>query len=165
MLAEGGEGLSFHHHLLEYVNLQDGVNRMASIVQGLAYKAFGLQIHSEFPLPELPLSDQPGLIGSVSVIQEDLSERWQAIPKVTPSLGVSGNEVMFEAKDTAIFSIRDGSTITVSPAPGADGDCVRLFILGSCMGVLLMQKNSPSSRQCACTGQQGLRAGWAFRGR
>jgi hypothetical protein len=113
---------------------------MASIVQGLAYKAFGLQIHSEFPLPELPLTDQPGLIGSVSVIQEDLSERWQAIPKITPSLGVSGNEVMFEAQDTAIFSIRDGSTITVSPAPGADGDCVRLFILGSCMGVLLMQK-------------------------
>lgn len=115
---------------------------MASIVQGLAYKAFGLQIHSEFPLPELPLTDQPGLIGSVSVLQEDLSERWQAIPKITPSLGVSGNEVMFEAKDTAIFSIRGGSTITVSPAPGADGDCVRLFILGSCMGVLLMQKFS-----------------------
>jgi hypothetical protein len=113
---------------------------MASTVQGLAYKAFGLQILSDFPLPELPLSDQPGIIGSVSVIRGDLAERWQAIPKVTPSLGVLGNEVMFEAKDTAIFSIQDGHTITVSPAADADEDCVRLFILGSCMGVLLMQK-------------------------
>ncbi|MEK5234848.1 hypothetical protein NST99_03935 [Paenibacillus sp. FSL L8-0470] len=103
MLAEGGEGLSFHHHLLEYVNLQDGVNRMASIVQGLAYKAFGLQIHSEFPLPELPLSDQPGLIGSVSVIQEDLSERWQAIPKVTPSLVYQGTKLCLRPR-TPLFS-------------------------------------------------------------
>lgn len=113
---------------------------MASIVQGLAYKAFGLHIYSEFPLPELPLTNQPGMIGSVSVIQGDLTERWQNIPKITPSLGLSGDEVMFEAKDTAVFSIQGGSTITVSPAPGADTDCVRLFILGSCMGVLLMQK-------------------------
>ncbi|MCE3198832.1 aldolase [Paenibacillus sonchi] len=113
---------------------------MASTVQGLAYKAFGLHIHSEFPLPELPLTGEPGLIGSVSVIQGDLKERWEAIPKITPSLGVSGHEVMFESKDTAIFAIQDGNTITVSPAPGADPDCIRLFILGSCMGILLMQK-------------------------
>lgn len=132
-LLEGEKG-----HL--FINTWTGVNTMASIVQGLAYKAFGLHIVSEFPLPELPLTDQPGMIGSVSVIQGDLSERWQNIPKITPSLGVRGNEVMFEAKDTAIFSIQAGNTITVSPAPGADTDCVRLFILGSCMGVLLMQK-------------------------
>lgn len=113
---------------------------MASTAQCLAYKAFGLQIYSEFPLPELPLADEPGLIGSISVTAADLSERWHAIPKVTSSLGVSGSEVMFEAKDTAIFSIQEGSTITVSPAEGADLDCVRLFILGSCMGILLMQR-------------------------
>ncbi|MBW4082046.1 aldolase [Paenibacillus sp. S150] len=113
---------------------------MAATVQGLAYKAFGLQIHSGFPLPELPLTGEPGLIGSVSVVQEDLAERWEAVPKITPSIGVSGSEVMFEAKDTAVFSVQNGNTITVSPVPGADPDCVRLFILGSCMGILLMQK-------------------------
>lgn len=113
---------------------------MASTVQSLAYKGFGLQIFSEFPLPELPLTEKPGLIGSVAVIHGELAERWQAIPKVTPSLGMLGSEVMFEAKGTAIFSIQDGIRITVSPAAGADMDCVRLYILGSCMGVLLMQK-------------------------
>lgn len=113
---------------------------MASTAQVLAYKAFGLQIISEFPLPELPLTDEPGLCGSVAVIHGELSERWQAIPKLTPSLGMLGGEVMFEAKGRAVFSVQDGSTITVSPAAGADMDCVRLYILGSCMGVLLMQK-------------------------
>jgi hypothetical protein len=113
---------------------------MASTAQCLGYTAFGLQILSEFPLPELPRTDQPGIMGSISVVQADLSERWEAIPKITPSLGVAENEVMFEAKDTAVFSIQNGSTITVSPVADADHDCVRLFILGSCMGVLLMQK-------------------------
>lgn len=115
---------------------------MVNTVQRLAYKAFGLQINSEFPLPELPLTDHPGLLGCVSVLKADLSERWQTIPKVTPSLGVSENEVMFEVKDTAIFAIRDGNVILVSPAANAEEDCIRLFILGSCMGVLLMQKHT-----------------------
>ncbi len=113
---------------------------MVNTVQRLAYKAFGLQIYSELPLPELPFTDQPGLIGSISVIQADLAERWANIPKISSSLGVLENEVMFEIKDTAIFSVQDGHTIVVSPAAHADEDCVRLFILGSCMGILLMQR-------------------------
>lgn len=113
---------------------------MASIAQGLAYQAFGLQIFSEFPLPELPLADGPGLNGSVAVIRGELAERWEAIPKITPSVGVLGREVMFEVKGRAVFSVQDGIRITVDPLAGADMDSVRLYILGSCMGVLLMQK-------------------------
>lgn len=113
---------------------------MARTVQCLGYKAFGLQILSEFPLPELPRTEQPGRLGSVSVVEADLSERWEAIPKISPNLGMAENEVMFMVKGTAVFSIQNGSTITVSPAVHADPDSIRLFILGSCMGVLLMQK-------------------------
>ncbi|WP_128083715.1 hypothetical protein [Paenibacillus sp. DMB5] len=113
---------------------------MASTVQGLAYQAFGLQIFSEFPLPELPLADGPGLNGSVAVIRGELAERWEAIPKITPSVGVLGREVMFEVKGRAVFSVQDGIRITVDPVAGANMDSVRLYILGSCMGVLLMQK-------------------------
>lgn len=113
---------------------------MASTVESLGYKAFGLQILSEFPLPELPRTDQPGMMGSVSVVHGNLAERWEGIPKITPNLGAAENEVMFLVKDTAIFSVQDGSSITVSPAPQAEADSIRLFILGSCMGVLLMQK-------------------------
>ncbi|MRN56316.1 aldolase [Paenibacillus monticola] len=113
---------------------------MVNTVQRLAYKAFGLQIYSELPLPELSQTDQPGLIGSISVIQADLVEKWEYIPKVSRSLGMLENEVMFEIKDTAIFSVQDGNTIVVSPAAHADEDCIRLFILGTCMGILLMQR-------------------------
>lgn len=113
---------------------------MAGTVQCLGYKAFGLQILSEFPLPELPRTDHPGRIGSLSVVEGHLTDRWEDIPKITPNLGIAAHEVMFMVKGTAIFSIQNGSSITVSPAAGADPDSIRLFILGSCMGVVLMQK-------------------------
>ncbi|WNS41448.1 aldolase [Paenibacillus sp. MMS20-IR301] len=113
---------------------------MTRTMECLGYKAFGLHILSEIPLPELPRTDQPGIMGSISVAYGSLEERWKAVPKITPSLGAAENEVMFIVKDTAIFSVHSGSRITVSPVPEADPDSIRLFILGSCMGVLLMQK-------------------------
>lgn len=129
---------------------------MASTVQGLAYQAFGLQIFSEFPLPELPLAEEPGLNGSVAVIRGELAARWEAIPKITPSVGVLGREVMFEVKGKAVFSVQDGIRITVDPAAGADMDSVRLYILGSCMGVLLMQKQILPLHGSALVPQPGL---------
>lgn len=79
---------------------------MAGTVQCPGYKAFGLQILSEFALPELPRTDQPGRIGSLSVIEGRLLERWEAIPKITPNLGIAEHEVMFMVKGTAIFPYR-----------------------------------------------------------
>ncbi|WP_410513569.1 aldolase [Paenibacillus sp. BR2-3] len=114
---------------------------MTNTTQHLAYKAFGLQIDSEFPLPELPYTDRPGILGAIRVTKEDLSVRWQDIPKLSSDLGVSDNEVMFQVSDVAIFCIRDGSSIIVSPFAATDEDCIRLYILGSCMGILLMQRN------------------------
>ncbi|SEU28401.1 hypothetical protein [Paenibacillus sp. NFR01] len=113
---------------------------MAKAALAEAYTAFGLTIRSDFPLPELPLAVVPALNGDAVILEADLSARWQAIPKLSPTLGVSGNEVMFIVKDTAIYSVKDGNVISVSPASGADPDAVRLFILGSCMGILLIQK-------------------------
>ena len=47
---------------------------------------------------------------------------------------------MFQVPDTAIFCIKDGNKIIVSPIKGSEEDKIRLYILGTCMGVLLMQR-------------------------
>lgn len=47
---------------------------------------------------------------------------------------------MFQVADTAIFAIQNGDTIQVSPMAGADEAKIRLFLLGTCMGALLMQR-------------------------
>lgn len=50
--------------------------------------------------------DHPGRIGSLWVVEGLLSERWEAIPKITPNLGIAEHEVMFMVKGTAIFPYR-----------------------------------------------------------
>jgi energy-coupling factor transporter ATP-binding protein EcfA2 len=47
---------------------------------------------------------------------------------------------LFHVPDTAVYSITSGSHIMVSPYPGADEAKIRLYLLGTCMGVLLMQR-------------------------
>jgi hypothetical protein len=47
---------------------------------------------------------------------------------------------MFKVHDIAIFLIEDGSRITVSPLNEYKEDVIRLYLLGSCMGAILMQR-------------------------
>ena len=44
--------------------------------------------------------------------------------------------------ETAIYCIEDGYKITVAPLAGADEEKVRVYLLGTCMGALLMLRNT-----------------------
>ena len=48
--------------------------------------------------------------------------------------------VMFQVPDIAIFAIQDGNKIFVSPMKEYEEDMIRLWILGTCMGAILMQR-------------------------
>ena len=82
------------------------------------YQLFGLAVRSEFELPELP-------IGKI-----------EGDPDVGIRRGMSdGTRIQIDG--VAEFSVADGSNIWVSPAPGAASRNVRLYLLGSAMGLLL----------------------------
>ncbi|UVI31514.1 HPr kinase/phosphorylase [Paenibacillus spongiae] len=112
---------------------------MLDTVSKTVYKAFGYHIQSDIPLPELQLSGNDGTGVDIVIRTTDLTDEWSRL--VSPQkLVVTENRVMFEVADTAIFSIHGGKTIDVTPKEGASGDRIRLFILGSCMGSLLLQR-------------------------
>ncbi|MFD1952803.1 aldolase [Paenibacillus thailandensis] len=46
----------------------------------------------------------------------------------------------FYIPDTAVYSISNGKRITVHPFKNADESKIRLYLLGTCMGVLLVQR-------------------------
>ena len=50
------------------------------------------------------------------------------------------DEVMFNVPNIANFYIKDGKKIIVSPLDEIDEDVLRLYILGTCMGTILMQR-------------------------
>ncbi|MCQ6558996.1 aldolase [Paenibacillus mendelii] len=113
---------------------------MLETVNLTVYKAFGYHIQSSIPLPELQLcgDDEAGI--DVVIGTMDLTEAWSAHSTPPQKLVVTENLVMFEIADTAIFAIRKGRAIEVSPMEGADEDRLRLYILGTCMGALLLQR-------------------------
>ena len=96
-----------------------------------------MNISSDFACPELRLStgfaDVHFHFGEISSLPEG-SARGGIVFEVSPGkylLNISG---------VARYLVSNGAEIVVDPAPAADVDAVRLFLLGSGMGALLHQR-------------------------
>ena len=104
------------------------------------YKAFGLHIASEIFLPELlRISEQVENI-DVEIKMADLTTIWAEFEKTHGDFGVKENQVLFEIPNLAIFSIQNGNKILFSPMGQSKEGEIRLFLLGTCMGVILQQR-------------------------
>lgn len=117
-----------------------GVRYMLDIVKGISYKAFGLMIVSEISLPELPQINKA--IENIDVIIEtgDLTEVWDEYDQYKKHLIVTDDGVLMKIPNAAVFYIQAGKRIIVSLLKDYDEDAIRLYLLGSCMGIILMQR-------------------------
>lgn len=106
------------------------------------YFAFSLNIRSEMAFPELlhcAVSTAPDLnitFGEVSA---------QGLDSLNQSKGLfyqaTESELWLHVPNIARFLIRHGNQIIIDPVAGVDEDSIRVFVLGSCMGSLLMQRD------------------------
>ncbi|MEX0377611.1 aldolase, partial [Bacillus sp. S4] len=104
------------------------------------YKAFGLFIISDILLPELPNVENKIDSIDIEVRIKDLSELWLDLSDKQDEFVINKDLVMFQVPDIAIFSIQGGDKIFVSPMKEYEEDMIRLWILGTCMGAILMQR-------------------------
>ncbi|MEH7011459.1 aldolase [Neobacillus niacini] len=113
---------------------------MLQTVQKVVYKGFGFKIFSDISLPELPKvsnqEDREDIIFEV----EDLSGVWAELAEPNRYFVINENFIMFHIPNVAIYSIQNGNRVSVSPMEGSNEDQVRLYLLGTCMGALLMQR-------------------------
>jgi hypothetical protein len=109
--------------------------------QNNGYYAFGLQIKSEYELPEL-MKSYGEEKADVYIQICDLTSLWEKLSTPDSLLIVKNNLVLFHIESLATFCILDGKQILVSPENGAETDRIKLYLLGSCMGALLMQRNT-----------------------
>ena len=88
------------------------------------YRLFGLHVLSDLPLPELAPVD-PGQDPDVRIILGAAAE---------------ATGTLLEIADIAQFQVEGGREIRVAPLPGIPERNIRLFLLGSAMGMLLHQR-------------------------
>lgn len=107
----------------------------------VVYRSFGLRIESELPLPELPLMEpeEPLPSPALNVSFCDLGPAWSAASPISDYIALDGETVYIRVPDTAIFAMRQGNDILISPSKEGNLDKIRLYVLGTCMGVILMQ--------------------------
>nr|WP_273833232.1 aldolase [Pseudalkalibacillus sedimenti] len=103
-----------------------------------SYKSFGLQLTSCIYFPEL---EEVRLTtnADVSIEISDLTKLWQEEGNEGKFV-VKQGRVLFKIEDTGIFCIEEGERVVVSPLGKENVDKMRLYILGSCMGAILLQR-------------------------
>ncbi|WP_219837794.1 aldolase [Paenibacillus sp. R14(2021)] len=104
------------------------------------YKAFGLTIASEIVMPELLRESEQTGEADVYIELEDLSHAWNERSGSDDHYAFGDGEFMLNIEGAGIYRVRGGSRISVSPAAGAEATTVRLYLLGTCMGALLFQR-------------------------
>lgn len=102
------------------------------------YSAFGLNIHSEIPLPELePSSFEPPEM----VIRKEKNPETLHNPSHKGVLfQAKKNDLLLQIKDIASYRILNGNEIIIDPCDDVGEKDIRVFLLGSAMGALLHQR-------------------------
>lgn len=115
---------------------------MLTTAKKTVYKAFGLTIASDLALPELPHVNGIGNIPNIVVIKADLTLLWSELMEPGRYFVVKENLIMFQVPGVAVYLIKNGNEIIVSPFDHSEADQIRLYILGTCMGAALLQRRT-----------------------
>ncbi|MBT2736759.1 aldolase [Bacillus sp. ISL-7] len=113
---------------------------MEKVANEVIYKAFGFSVRSKISLPELLIEDFCGDSVDIEIGFKDLSDLWLELSNSQGRFVMNEALVMFKVLNTAIFLIEEGRRITISPLNEYKEDEIRLYVLGSCMGAILMQR-------------------------
>ncbi|MGZ9098409.1 MAG: hypothetical protein ACXW3O_01780 [Brevundimonas sp.] len=104
------------------------------------YACIDVRLKSELRLPELPIA---GNDDDRAVVEVRIAALASSLADAAPPRGglqVAGDVAQFEVPDVARYRVAEGREIVIDPAPGADAADVRLYLLGSALGLLSHQR-------------------------
>lgn len=106
------------------------------------YAGYGLVLDCEIPLPELGPQLTAGHADGADVVVRlgEVHAPTAAATALPHGLWIEGERIGIDVPDVGRFLCEAGTRITVDPLPGTETDVVRLFLLGSAFGALLVQR-------------------------
>jgi hypothetical protein len=115
---------------------------MEQLTTQIMYRAFGLNIISDIYFPELTqVTEKYGDIDII--IRFDYSSNLHEVFKESSLFCiVKDKKVFIRVPNIAYFSIESGSKIICSPIGSIKENQIRLYLLGTCMGALLLQRKT-----------------------
>jgi hypothetical protein len=110
------------------------------------YRAFGLTIKSALACPELlPQYGAPEVSIRFGPVPEDLG----AVQQQGVCYQINSEAFLLKLESIAKYLVTGGKEIIIEPAPGAQDNEVRLFLLGSAFAALLHQRGLLPLHGCA----------------
>lgn len=103
------------------------------------FKAFGLNIESEFPFQGTEIPEK-GFF-DVQVIQKKLPKNLKTIKHSGVNFESNSSEYLLKIPFVANYLIQNGNSIYIDPLNDSEQRDIELFFLGSAMAALLMQRN------------------------
>lgn len=105
------------------------------------YAGYGLVISSEVPLPDLGDPLDTDAAPDVVVRFGPLDPAPAGAVVLPHGLWRYGDRCGVEVPGVGRYEARGGSTVLIDPATGADERAIRLFLLGTVMGAVMMQRD------------------------
>ncbi|GAB4303355.1 MAG: hypothetical protein Kow0068_25700 [Marinilabiliales bacterium] len=102
------------------------------------YRAFGLGISSEIELPELISSDSGN---DVIIVTGKTPDKLESPIKTGIRYEAAENQFLLTVDNVARYYVTNGKQIIVEPYNNNDMASIRLFLLGSAFGALIIQRN------------------------
>lgn len=108
----------------------------------MRYTAYNLSIDSEIDLPELlPVEAGNAESADVKIHFGPLAPGGLADgQQLGPFLWAAPESLWLQVPQVARFLVSNGNDICIDPEPGIDEDSIRVFLLGSAFGALLLQR-------------------------
>lgn len=104
------------------------------------YSCFDFRLASELPLPDLAAAASNDSRPLIELRVARLPERLPGARAPQGNLQVAGPDALLEVPGVARFLMRDGQQILVDSRPGVSDRRLRLFLLGSALGILAHQR-------------------------
>jgi hypothetical protein len=104
------------------------------------YSCFDVRLRSQIGLPELIAADDDDVRPIVDVRIGKVPNRLPDGGEMAGGLQVAGGTALLSVPETARYLVRDGREIVVDPLSSSSERNVRLFLLGSGLGILCHQR-------------------------
>ena len=127
------------------------------------YRVYGLNIESKIEVPEFEVIDSNSDI-DVKLYFGVVNEKIINLITQGHRAKYEKQDMWFYIEDVAIFHIYNGDTVVIEPMGDKNNKMIKLYIMGSVMGMILLQRNMVAihgggividGKGCIFTGQKG----------